>query len=503
MKYGLSDTQLDEIVKLIGSYPEIEEAILFGSRALGSYKEASDVDIALKGENVTAALAAKLKFDIEEDTYLPFFFDFVADPTITSESLREHIEQKGVSIYKAGWRTFTVEQIKADSPNALATGPFGSAISSKFFTNKGIPVIRGGNLSADISTRLYENGFVFISESKAKEFKRSEVRKGDLIFTCWGTISQVGLIDGDSSYPVYIISNKQMKLTPHPERADSLFLYYHFSNPKIQEQILGNNIGSSVPGFNLGQLKTMELNLPPLFEQRTISSVLSSLDDKIDLLHRQNKTLESMAETLFRQWFIEEAVIDSEKQILLGDLIESASITHSFPSKQVVFLNTSDIYQGDVLKHSYENIADLPGQAKKTIEKDDILFSEIRPANGRYAYIDFVATDYVVSTKLMVLRSKGIISQPFIFFYLTNKRTLDWLQTLAEARSGTFPQITFDQLRDLVINVPSEEFIQTASKLCNDWLSKMKFNHSTIQTLSNIRDTLLPKLMSGEVRVSI
>ena len=102
------------------------------------------------------------------------------------------------------WRLFAIEQIKADSPNALATGPFGSTISSKFFTEKGVPVIRGGNLSAEISNRLAEDGLVFISEDKAKEFKRSEVRKGDLIFTCWGTINQVGFIDGKGTYPFYI-----------------------------------------------------------------------------------------------------------------------------------------------------------------------------------------------------------------------------------------------------------------------------------------------------------
>ena len=78
MKYGLSEDQLSEIINLLSKCPEIEEAVLFGSRAIDTYKEASDVDIALKGENVTASLAAKLKFDLEEDTYLPFFFDFVA-----------------------------------------------------------------------------------------------------------------------------------------------------------------------------------------------------------------------------------------------------------------------------------------------------------------------------------------------------------------------------------------------------------------------------------------
>lgn len=100
MSYGLSDQQLEEIVEFIAAYPQVEEAILFGSRAIGNYKPASDVDIAIKGDGVTSALAARLKFDIEEDTYLPFFFDVVAYGTITREALKQHIDRKGVSIYR-------------------------------------------------------------------------------------------------------------------------------------------------------------------------------------------------------------------------------------------------------------------------------------------------------------------------------------------------------------------------------------------------------------------
>ena len=100
MSYGLSDQQLEEIVQFIAAYPEVEEAILFGSRAIGTHKPASDVDIAIKGDGVNSALAARLKFDIEEDTYLPYFFDFVAYNTITREKLRQHIDENGISIYR-------------------------------------------------------------------------------------------------------------------------------------------------------------------------------------------------------------------------------------------------------------------------------------------------------------------------------------------------------------------------------------------------------------------
>ena len=202
------------------------------------------------------------------------------------------------------WTRYTVDDLKSSAPNALATGPFGSAISSRHFTEHGIPVIRGSNLSQDVGTRLNDDGLVFVSERKAREFSRSLVKPGDLVLTCWGTIDQVGLIDDRSLFQEYVISNKQMKLTPDTRKTDSLFLYYLFSSPSVRNEILNQGIGSSVPGFNLGQLRAMTLTLPPLPEQRAIAHILGTLDDKIELNRRMNETLEEMVRALFKSWFV-------------------------------------------------------------------------------------------------------------------------------------------------------------------------------------------------------
>jgi type I restriction enzyme S subunit len=243
----------------------------------------------------------------------------------------------------------------------------------------------------------------------------------------------------------------------------------------------------------------MTILLPELPEQVAIASILSSLDDKIDLLHRQNKTLEQLAETLFWQWFVEEAKESSKENISLGEIIYSVSDTHDFPTDKIIFLNTSDIFRGQVITHEYSSLISLPGQAKKSISKNDILFSEIRPANGRWAYIDFDSDEYVVSTKLMVLRNRGIIAQEFIYFYLTHPQTTEWLQMIAESRSGTFPQITFDQIKDLRINIPSRMLLKESEIWCKTTLQKILKNNKQIRTLTCLRDTLMPKLMSGEV----
>jgi type I restriction enzyme, S subunit len=106
------------------------------------------------------------------------------------------------------WSEWTVENIKSSAPNALATGPFGSAISSKYFVDSGVPVLRGGNLSQDVGVRLNDEDLVFLSPEKAAEFGRSVATRGDLVFTCWGTIDQVGLVDHRSKFSKYVVSNK-------------------------------------------------------------------------------------------------------------------------------------------------------------------------------------------------------------------------------------------------------------------------------------------------------
>ena len=159
-------------------------------------------------------------------------------------------------------------------------------------------MIRGGNLRADGSTHLVDDGLVFISAEKAIEFRRSTVSSGDLVFTCWGTVNQVGLIGAGSRYARYVISNKQMQLTPNPALADSLFLFYLFSSAAVQNAILGQSIGSTIPGFNLGQLRSLRILLPPLPEQRTIAAALGDVDalrDGLDRLIAKKRALKQAA----------------------------------------------------------------------------------------------------------------------------------------------------------------------------------------------------------------
>lgn len=178
-------------------------------------------------------------------------------------------------------------------------------------------------------------------------------------------------------------------------------------------------------------------------------------------------------------------MVIKHQTVKLSDYAESISITHKFRKYTAIFLNTSDVYLGEVLHTTYSKVDTLPGQAKKTIKKSDILFSEIRPANGRWAFIDIDETDdFVVSTKLMVIRTKSDNLHPkFLYYFLTSPTTVAWLQVLAESRSGTFPQITFDQVANLELPLPPLEYQRRIANQIDALDRKININRHINQTL--------------------
>ena len=378
------------------------------------------------------------------------------------------------------WQHLLVEDIASPCKYAMSTGPFGSAISSKFFREEGVPVIRGGNLSSNVGVPLDDTGLVFISNDKAKEFERSIVRSGDIIFTCWGTINQIGLIDERARYSEYVISNKQMKLTVDPTRCNYRFIYYLFSSPDKQQEILNNGIGAAVPGFNLGQLKRMPITLPPLFEQNAIANVLSSLDDKIDLLLRQNKTLEAMAETLFRQWFVEEAKEDW-KEGTLADLIE---LHYGKGLKETERDGTGFPVVGSsgVVGYHSKKLVNGPGIVigrKGTIGKVIYLFEDFFPIDTTY-----------------YIRSRTFPHGPMHFEYFL-------LMTVEfESSDSAVPGLNREIALATEIKVPPVCLIEKFNEWFEPCSNKLCQNLMQIRTLEKLRDTLLPKLMSGEVRVN-
>jgi len=179
--------------------------------------------------------------------------------------------------------------------------------------------------------------------------------------------------------------------------------------------------------------------------------------------------------------------------VRLSELIKSVSITHKFDKEELVFLNTSDVLEGKILINHYSKVSELKGQAKKTIKNGDILYSEIRPKNKRYAYVKEISNveDYVVSTKLMVLRNNSkLLDTDYLYHFLTNEYTINYLQKRAENRIGSFPQITFDVLKTLQIWLPDNSVQKSIAKVLSDLVNKIELNNRINRELEAMAKTL-------------
>lgn len=435
------------------------------------------------------------------------------------------------------WREVTVPEIAARRENALSTGPFGSSISSRFFQDFGIPVIRGSNLTDTVGERLVETGLVFVSPEKATEFTRSIARRGDLVFTCWGTIGQVGIIDDRAEFNEYVVSNKQMKLTPNPEVADSLFLYYAFSGPALSFQIKNQAIGSSVPGFNLGQLKGIRLLLPHLAEQRAIAGVLGALDDKIAQNRQTAQALERLARATFRAWFVDFEPVKAK-----------AAGATSFPSMpQPVFdalpTRLMDSKIGP-LPEGWQvgTISDVAEQSKTQVkpqEHGEEVFEHLSiPAfdAGRNPVVEsgaaiksnkFLVIDgcvllsklnpriprvwlppksgerrQIASTEFLVLMPRAGFDHHYLYCLFQQSQFREDLAQGASGTSNSHQRVRPIDLLSKRVAIPPATCCAGFQRIAKPLFSLSASNHAESGELGNLRDYLLPKLLTGQVSVS-
>jgi type I restriction enzyme S subunit len=201
------------------------------------------------------------------------------------------------------WPKLSVDALKAEGDAAIAIGPFGSRMKADRYTESGVPVIRGNNLS---DTKEFVGEFVYVSRETADELANCNVYSGDLVFPHRGAIGEVGIVP-DHDAGRYMISSSLMKLTCNRKLVDPLFLFYFFRSPIGRHELLKNASTVGTPGIGqpLTSLRSIEVPLPPLGDQRRIAETLGRLDDKIDLNRRINDTLEATARAMFKSLFVD------------------------------------------------------------------------------------------------------------------------------------------------------------------------------------------------------
>lgn len=285
------------------------------------------------------------------------------------------------------------------------------------------------------------------------------------------------------------------------------FLKYYFQDSVGQHELQSRASGTTVFGIKASVLRKVPVTLPPLPEQRAIAAILSSLDDKIDLLNRQNKTLEAMAETLFRQWFVNNDELrmqnDEWKIGQVSDLIEF-NPTRSLPKGTIApYLEMANVSTN--VFHP-ENWYDREFSSGMKFINGDTLLARITPCleNGKSSYVTFLKDEQVGwgSTEFIIMRSKENLHTLFTYALARNRDFRDYAEGCLEGSSGR-QRVNIDHLVKFEINIPSDDVVQKFNSLMKGIEPKLNNNFYQIRTLEKLRDNLLPKLMSGEVRVAV
>lgn len=272
------------------------------------------------------------------------------------------------------------------------------------------------------------------------------------------------------------------------------FVYYFLQQLDWQQY----SDKSAVPGVNRNDVHQELVSFPAEPEQKAIASVLSSLDDKIDLLHRQNKTLEAMAETLFRQWFVEEAQEDwNDGNLGYFAVNPKDGIKPSDIDSATKYIGLEHIDRRSIALIQSGNTSDVTSN-KFLFTEDDILFGKLRPYFHKVCFAPYSG---VCSTDILVIRPK----KPDYFIYCLFAFYQSAVVEYANLGSGgtRMPRTNWDTLSRYPVAVPDDIKLCEFNGLAAPFINKIKQNIAQIHTLEKLRDTLLPKLMSGEVRVAI
>jgi type I restriction enzyme S subunit len=268
------------------------------------------------------------------------------------------------------------------------------------------------------------------------------------------------------------------------------------------ELLLSSATGSTFPNVTRSQIEGVEIKLPSLPEQKSIASILSSLDDKIDLLHRQNATLEKMAETLFRQWFVEEAKEDWE-EIELGSVVETTSggtpsrTNMEFYENGTISWVKSKELNGSFILDTEEKITEeaLKKSSAKILPAHSVLIAMYGATVGEYAII---SKEMTCNQAICALKPNKDYPYSYLFLFIkSNKEEL--INMAVGSAQQNISQLLIKQLP--VLNCT--DLIKEFNLVVEPYFEKIKTNQTQIRTLTALRDTLLPKLMSGEVKVEM
>ena len=538
--------QLKIVARILAEQVPECEVRAFGSRVTWTAKDYSDLDLVVVGERaLDLNTLARLK-EVFEESDLPFRVDVLDWQTI-SPTFQKVIEKKYEVVQKiimknlglageklvgalpAGWEYTTLGEACARAGGDVQTGPFGSQLHAADYVSRGIPSIMPQNLGEN---RVVRDGIAQITLEDAERLNRYRVRTGDIVYSRRGDVKRRALIrDAEDGW---LCGTGCLRVRFGDEHINSTFASYYLGDPNVREWIVRHAHGSTMPNLNTAILSALPFVLPPLPEQRAIACILGTLDDKIELNRRMNETLEAMARAFFRSWFIDFDPVRAKAENrdpglpkpladLFPDSFEDSELGEipkgweAKPLPDAIEANPPrPLRKGEIAP--YLDMANMPTQGHTPDEitnrafssgmrfiNGDTLVARITPCleNGKAAFVDFLADGRTGwgSTEYIVLRPKPPLPVEFAYCLVRSDRFREFAIQCMTGSSGR-QRVPAESLSRYMVTAPSVAVAKLFQTVVRPLISRASAAARESRALAALRDSLLPKLVSGYLTVN-
>jgi len=405
------------------------------------------------------------------------------------------------------WHETTLGDICRKQGGSIQTGPFGSQLHASDYTATGIPVVMPVNL---VNGGISEQGIARIPEGMANRLARHKLKPGDIVFSRRGDVTRFALVSERENG--WLCGTGCLKVSVgNPTQAIAPFIAAVLAAPESKEWLVRHAVGATMPNLNTEILGGIPVTLPPLEEQHTIAHILGTLDDRIDNLRQTSATLEAMAQALFKAWCVDfdgvpsEEMQESELGLIpkgwrvasldtIADYLNGLALQKFPPESDTEFLPVIKIAQ---LRTGHTNNADKASTKLKPeyiVQNGDVLFSW----SGSLEIEVWTGGRGALNQHLFKITSREV---PKWLSYFATREHLSNFRAIAAGKATTMGHIQRKHLTAAKVAVPPPDEMMKHNAVIAPLFEQKVNNALQIATLTQLRDTLLPKLISGALRI--
>ena len=381
----------------------------------------------------------------------------------------------------------------------IQTGPFGSQLHKEDYVETGTPIVTVEHLGNRVFT---EQNLPRVSDSDKARLIKYTLSTGDIVFSRVGSVDRCSYVD--KSHDGWMFSGRCLRVRP-TELVDSLYLYYYFCLEETKQFVRNIAVGATMPSINTKLLGEVEIALPDLNNQKRIAAVLSSLDDKIENNQKLNDNLEQQAQAIYHERFETVSPNDLPSDWRIVTLGEVATISNkSFnPLKEPeILLEHYSIPAFDEVRFPVFELSTSIKSNKFIIDASCFMISKLNPTTKRVWKPYCLTGNAVCSTEFIVYKAKDQSITDFLYSVIDSGSFSDFMCSHVTGSTGSRQRTTPSDTLSYELILPSEDELAEFQSLVSPMYAQMRINAIENDKLKRLRDSLLPKLMSGEIDVS-